>query len=263
MSDFEFRFGGIERLYSAEALQRLRRARVCVVGIGGVGSWAVEALARSGVGQLALVDMDEVCVSNVNRQLHALDGAVGLAKTEVMARRVQAINPECCVRTIGEFFLPSTAEQILHPGYDYVLDAIDNVPNKCLLIASCVKRGIPIVTVGGAGGRKDPAAIRLADLALSSHDGLLQQVRRKLREEYAFPRDPQLFQVASVFSRERQYIPQVEGAGCAPPEHGLDLRLNCNNGYGTASFVTGTFGFLAASHIVSTLAEGVGRVRGT
>lgn len=255
MSDFDFRFGGIRRLYAASGLERLRRARVCVVGIGGVGSWAVEALARSGVGGLTLVDLDEVCVSNVNRQLHALDGAVGMAKVTAMAERIRAINPECNVNPIQEFFSPQTAEQILCGKFDYVLDAIDNVPNKCLLIARCREMGIPVMTVGGAGGRRDPAAIKVADLALTTHDGLLQQVRKRLRDEFQFPKAPkELFGVPCVYSTEPQVFPQQDGSVCANPEPGAPLRLNCDNGYGTATFVTGTFGFVAAARIVSALA---------
>ena len=170
MSDFEFRFGGIGRLFGVDALARLRAAHVCVVGIGGVGSWTVEALARSGVGQLTLVDLDEICISNVNRQLHALNADVGRAKVEVMAERVRGINPECDVRPLPEFFTESNAEALLNTRYDFVVDAIDSLANKCRLIALCRDKKIPIVTCGGAGGRQDPTQVRVADLADTSHD---------------------------------------------------------------------------------------------
>ena len=236
VNDFETRFGGIARLYSAGGLQRLRRAHVCVVGIGGVGSWAVEALARSGVGRLTLVDMDDVCVSNINRQLPAMDGTIGQSKVDVMAQRIRAINPECDVHRFNECFHPSTAEKILTPRYDFVLDAIDDVPNKCLLIARCCELTIPVITSGGAGGRRNPAEVQLTDLALTTHDGLLQQVRKKLRDAYGFPREPKkTFNVPCVFS--------------------LEARQNCDRDYGTASFVTGTFGFLAAAHVVAAIAS--------
>jgi tRNA A37 threonylcarbamoyladenosine dehydratase len=178
MSDFDFRFGGIGRLYNPAGLARLRAAHVCVIGIGGVGSWAAEALARSAIGQLTLVDMDEVCVSNVNRQLHALNPAIGLPKVQVMAERIHAINPECRVHALPEFFNESTADAILSERFDFVIDAIDNVPNKCLLMARCRQKAIPIVTAGGAGGRRDPSAIQTADLAFTGHDGLLRAVRK-------------------------------------------------------------------------------------
>ena len=256
MSDFDFRFGGIRRLYGTVGLQRLRSARVCVVGIGGVGSWAVEALARSGIGGLTLVDLDEVCVSNVNRQLHALDSAVGQSKVVVMGQRVAAINSECAVNAVQEFFTPQTAEQILSEKIDCVMDAIDNVPNKCFLIARSREMGIPVVTVGGAGGRRDPTKVRVADLSLTTHDGLLQQVRKRLRDEFQFPREPKkLFGIPCVYSTEPQVFPQYDGSVCAQPQRGSDLRLNCDNGYGTASFVTGTFGFAAAAQIISALVE--------
>ena len=253
-SDYEQRFGGIGRLYSAEGLKRLRRAHVCVVGVGGVGSWAVEALARSGIGALTLVDLDEVCVSNINRQLHSLDGEIGKAKAEVMAQRAQAINPECRVQAVVDFFTAATAQDILATPFDYVLDAIDNVPNKCLLIARCREKNIPVITVGGAGGRRDPSGIRVADLGESTHDRLLQSIRKTLRKEYGFPQEPRArFGVDCVFSAEPQVYPQPDGTVCLQRDPGSDLRLTCGSGYGTASFVTGAFGFVAAAHVVKKL----------
>src|SRR5580704_14447785 len=141
MNDDDLRFGGLARLYGSDGLQRLLQTRVCVVGIGGVGSWAAEALARSAVGQITLVDLDDVCLSNVNRQLHALDGTIGRPKVEVMAERIRAIHPTCATRPLAEFFTETTADQILQTRFDFVLDAIDQVANKCLLIARCRQRG--------------------------------------------------------------------------------------------------------------------------
>jgi tRNA threonylcarbamoyladenosine dehydratase len=245
--DADVRFGGLARLYGEDGLQRLLRARVCVVGIGGVGSWAAESLARSGIGHITLVDLDDVCVSNVNRQLHALDGAIGRPKVEVMAERIHAIHPACRVRAMAAFFTATTADEILENRFDFVLDAIDQAVNKSLLIARCRQKEIPIVTVGGAGGRRDPAAIAVADLAHSSHDALLRQVRTKLREDHAFTRDPKTpFGVPCVFSTEP----------AAAPAEGCAGRVTCDNGYGTASFVTGAFGLVAASCVVSKIAAG-------
>jgi tRNA A37 threonylcarbamoyladenosine dehydratase len=247
MNDDEQRFGGLARLYGAGGLQKLLQASVCVVGIGGVGSWSAEALARSGIGQITLVDLDDVCVSNVNRQLHALDGAIGRPKVEVMAERIRAIHPACKVTTIAAFFTETTAEEILEPRFDFVIDAIDHAANKSLLIALCRQKEIPIVSGGGAGGRRDPAVIEVADLAQTSHDALLRQVRQKLREDHGFPRDPKTpFGVPCVFSTEPATAP---AEGCAG-------RVTCDNGYGTASFVTGTFGLVAASCVVSKIAAG-------
>jgi tRNA threonylcarbamoyladenosine dehydratase len=256
MNGYETRFSGLGRLLGADSLQRLRRAHVCVIGLGGVGSWAVESLARSGIGELTLVDLDDVCIGNVNRQLHALDGELGKPKVEVMARRAQAINPDCLVHPVHAFFVKSNAEQILSPKYDAVLDAIDGVSLKCLLIATSVRRGLPLVTVGAAGGRRDPTAVTVTDLAFSSHDPLLQEVRRSLRRKHAFPRGDQPFGIECVFSREHMVYAAADGSVCAqrPPE--ADLRLDCNTGLGTASFVTGAFGLAAAGRIVQRIAAG-------
>jgi len=258
MSDFDFRFGGIGRLYGADALARLRAAHVCVVGIGGVGSWAVEALARSGVGHLTLVDLDEVCVSNVNRQLHALNPEVGRAKVEVMAERVRGINPECEVRPRLEFFTEANADALLGSHHDFVVDAIDSLTNKCLLLAKCRDRQIPVVTCGGAGGRRDPTAIRVADLALTTHDRLLQKLRDKLRKDFGFPRGEKMFGIDAVYSPEPPVYPARDGTVCGQRETGADgeaLKLNCDSGFGTATFVTGTFGFVAAAHVVRSIAD--------
>jgi tRNA A37 threonylcarbamoyladenosine dehydratase len=176
-----------------------------------------------------------------------LDGVIGRPKTEVMAERVSAIHPACQVRAMTAFFTETTAEEILASPYDFVLDAIDQVANKCLLIARCRQKGIPIICAGGAGGRRDPAAIKVADLARTSHDALLHQVRKRLRDDHGFPRDPKAsFGVPCVFSTE----PAI------PPAEGCGGRLTCDNGYGTASFVTGAFGLMAASHVVSKIAAG-------
>ena len=256
MSDYEARFSGIGRLYSAAGLERLRRAHVCVVGIGGVGSWAVEALARSGVGALTLVDLDEVCVSNINRQLHATTPNVGRPKAEVMAARCQAINPECEVRAMVDFFTPATAGQILSSPFDGVIDAIDNLPNKALLISHARAKGIPVVTTGGAGGRQSPSGILVKDLAQTTHDPLLQELRKRLRKEHGFPSDPKaLFHVDCVYSPEPMVYPHKDGTVCGVKEADSTLRLDCESGYGTAAFVTGTFGFMAAAQMVAKIAR--------
>lgn len=254
-SDFDFRFGGIARLFGVPALQRLRSAHVCIVGIGGVGSWAVEALARSGIGKLTLIDLDDVCVSNVNRQLHALDSAVGRPKVEVMADRVRLINSECDVRPVTQFFTEVNAAELLDPGCHYVVDAIDSVSNKCLLLALCRERNIPVVTSGGAGGRRDPTRIRISDLAVTSHDRLLQKVRDRLRKEHGFPRGEQKFGIPCVHSPEPPQYPQCDGTMAKTRGEDTDLRLNCESGFGTATFVTGAFGFAAASIVVQSFAE--------
>lgn len=253
MTGFEERFGGMGRLCSTPGVARLRAAHVLVVGIGGVGSWTVEALARSGVGELTLVDLDDVCITNTNRQLHAVQSELGKPKVEAMARRVAGINPECKVHALQAFFLKSNADELLAPKFDYVVDAIDSPSRKALLIAKCRERGLPIVVTGGAGGRRDPSAIEVTDLAFSSHDRLLMAVRRVLRGEYGFPRNQQAFGVECVLSRESAVFPGGDGTVCTERPENPDLRLDCRSGYGTACFVTGTFGFVAASRVVRAL----------
>jgi tRNA A37 threonylcarbamoyladenosine dehydratase len=254
MSDLDLRFGGIRRLYGASGLACLARAHACVLGIGGVGSWAAEALARTGVGRITLVDLDDICVSNVNRQLHALDGEIGRPKAEAMARRIQNINPACEVTPVLEFFGADNVDRLLAPRFDCVIDAIDHVASKCLLIAACHARSIPIMVCGAAGGRRDPAAIRVADLAQATHDRLLQQTRTRLRAMHGFPRRPQKkFGVECVFSPEPAVFHWKDGTICSKREEGSALRLDCESGYGTAAFVTGAFGFVAAARVVARL----------
>jgi tRNA A37 threonylcarbamoyladenosine dehydratase len=258
-TDYEARFSGIARLYGKDGAERLRAADICVVGVGGVGSWSAEALARTGIGALTLVDLDEVCVSNVNRQLPALTSAVGRTKVQVLKERAEEINPECKVTAVEEFFTSATAERLLAGSFDVVLDAIDHVGNKVLLLAECTRRQIPVVTVGGAGGRRDPTAVRVADLAFTSHDRLLQRVRKILRSDFGFPeglRTP--FGIPCVYSVEAPVFPQPDGTVCETRGEATELRMNCNSGYGSATFVTGAFGFAAAAEVVRLIVGGNG-----
>ena len=250
-NDYAQRFSGIARLYGSAGAERLRRAHVCVVGVGGVGSWAVEALARTGVGALTLVDLDEVCVSNVNRQLPALTSEVGKPKVQVLKERVAGINEECRVQVVEEFFTTSNSAEILSVHFDCVLDGIDDVGNKALLLAECVRRKIPVVSAGGAGGRRGPTAIRVADLAFTTHDRLLQRLRKVLRADHGFSEDPKVpFGIPCVYSTELPVFPQSDGTVCATRGDATELRMNCNSGYGSASFVTGAFGFAASAEVV-------------
>ncbi len=256
MKNYEARFGGIKRLYGTDGQARLQAAHICVVGIGGVGSWVVEALARTGLGELTIIDLDDVCISNVNRQLHAVTGEFGKPKIEVMAERVRLIHPDCKINALHSLFTAKTASEILAANFTGVVDAIDQTPMKALLIARCRELKLPIVTTGGAGGRRDPTALRVADLAQTTHDGLLAATRKILRDEYNFPRDPKAkFGVDCVFSPEPQVFPAADGSVCAErPAHG-SLRLDCRSGYGTATFVTGAFGFAAAAQVVKRIVE--------
>ena len=254
MSDFEQRFGGIARLYGKNGLEKLRAAHVCVVGIGGVGTWAVEALARSGIGALTLVDLDEVCVTNINRQLPALTETVGKSKVAVMAERIRAINPDCNICAEQKFFNAQTAGELFATRFDFVLDAIDDTANKVLLLISCRESNVPVITCGGAGGRRELTSVRVGDLSQASHDQLLAEVRRRLRKAHGFPAGKSAMNLPCVYSVEPAVFPQADGSVCelrSAAEEGA--RLNCNGGLGSATFVTGAFGFAAAGFVVRRL----------
>ncbi len=257
--EYDLRFGGLARLYGTAALAHLREMHVCVVGLGGVGSWAVEGLARSGVGRLTLIDWDTVAASNVNRQLPALTGTVGQKKVALLAERVAAINPECRVEAIDDFLtLETLADYLsLERGYDYVIDAIDSIKFKAAMIYHCRRNKIPIITVGGAGGMTDPTQVQVRDLSRTDNDPLAAKVRQTLRRDHNFSRNPKrYFGVECVFSAEQKRYPKADGSvGHEKPGiHGLSL--DCSLGYGAASFVTATFGFVAASRVINkTLAR--------
>ena len=256
--DYLQRFGGLGRLLGQAHLTRLAAAHVCVIGLGGVGSWVVEGLARSGVGALTLVDLDDVCITNINRQLPALDGEIGRPKVTVLAERVGRINPGCRVVSEAAFFTSSSASRLLEPRYDFVVDAIDAVPHKALLIAAARERGLPVLTLGGAGGRCDPARIRVGDIG-EAGDELLRQVRKRLRRDHGFSagahRGITRMGVPCVWSEERPVFPWADGTCAAEPEPGSNLKLDCSSGLGSAVFVTGVFGLIAAGEIVRRLSQ--------
>ena len=257
--DFERRFGGVRRLYGAAAFERFQQAHICVIGIGGVGSWVAEALARTAIGELTLIDPDHVAESNINRQVHALTPELGKAKAQAMRERIAAINPRCRVNLIEEFLAEDNLETLLHDKYDYVVDAIDSARTKVALIAHCKRRKIKLVCVGGAGGQIDPARIQLDDLARTSQDPLLSKVRSKLRKEHGFPRDPKKrFGVDCVYSTEPLIYPTAEGGVCyEKPEDAHIHGLNCA-GFGSSVCVTSVFGMLAVAKVLNVLAANVG-----
>jgi tRNA A37 threonylcarbamoyladenosine dehydratase len=244
---FERRFGGIARLYGSDALQRFQQAHVCVVGIGGVGSWAVEALARSAVGRITLIDLDNVAESNVNRQIHALGDEFGKAKVTAMAERIHAINPLCQVTQIEDFVTLDNLDAMLGGGYDFVIDAIDSARTKAAMIAWCKRHKVKLIVSGGAGGRVDPTQILIADLSRTIQDPLLARVRTLLRREYGFPKDPKKkFGVDCVFSSETLQQSKT-GAACdvdAGAQH--STGLNCA-GYGSSMTVTATVALVAVA----------------
>jgi tRNA A37 threonylcarbamoyladenosine dehydratase len=277
--DFERRFGGIARLYGAPALARFRAAHLCVIGVGGVGSWIVEALARSAIGQLTLIDLDNVAESNINRQIQALSSTIGQPKISALAERIGQINPYCQVNQIEDFVTPDNLEQMIGSGhYDFVIDAIDDVRAKTALIAYCREHQIRLLTIGSAGGQRDPTQIAIRDLAKTEQEPLLAKVRKRLRAYHRFPRgDKVKFGIEAVFSMEAVRFPdlcdplQTTAAGAV--ETGISgiggtgiggtgissgggiTGLNCA-GFGSAMVVTASFGLAAAGRVLQLLADG-------
>ena len=255
--DLERRFGGILRLYGKQALTRFTAARICVLGIGGVGSWAAEALARSAIGHITLVDMDHVAESNINRQCHALDTTLGKAKVQVTATRIRQINPACQVTAIEDFITVDNLETLMSERYDYIIDCIDGFRTKARLIAWCRRHRVRIITVGGAGGQTDPTRIRVADLSRTEHDALFSKTRKLLRHEYGFPANlKRRFEVPCVYSEEQAVYLAEDGKISAqkPDTQGIG-GLNCGGGLGSVMTVTASFGLIAAAHVLKKLSE--------
>ncbi len=251
------RFGGTRRLYGEQAVDVLRAAHVCVIGLGGVGSWAAEALARTGIGELTLIDMDDVCVTNINRQIHAMNGTVGQSKIEVMAQRIKLINPECQVNLIDDFISAENQAEYLSKEFDYVIDAIDSLKAKAALLAYCRSNKIKVITIGGAGGQIDPTQIKVADLTKTIQDPLAKKLKDRLRREHNFPTNPaRKFGIDCVFSTEQLKYPQADGTVCAAKSSAEGpKRMDCASGFGAATMVTASFGFVAASRVVDKLIQ--------
>ncbi len=251
------RFSGITRLYGSEAASWIAGSHFCVIGIGGVGSWVAEALARSGVGQITLIDLDDLCVTNTNRQIHALDSTIGQSKVEAMAERLMAINPMCLVNPVADFITPDNQAELLEQNFDGVIDAIDSVKAKTALIAHCKRYKIPLITVGGAGGQTDPRLITSGDLAKTIQDPLLAKVRNQLRREHNFSTNSKRkFGIEAVYSTQQLVYPQMDGSVCqqkAQMSDGSAMKMDCNAGFGAATMVTGSFGFVAAARAIDKL----------
>lgn len=251
------RFAGIDRLYGAGSIERLSRCRVAVVGLGGVGSWVAEALARSALGYLRLIDADDVCLSNTNRQLPALEGTHGHAKVAVMAARCQRISPLLDVEPVPAFVTAANLEAQLAGELDLVIDACDSFRSKVEMIAWCRRRKLPIVVSGSAGGRTDPTLVRARDLSRTEHDAMLARVRKVLRAEFGFPRNKdRYFGVPAVYSLENVRYPQPDGSVCGVrpvADDGGSLKLDCGGGLGAATHVTGAFAFAMAGKAIELL----------
>lgn len=249
------RFGGITRLYGQDATQALYNSHVCVAGIGGVGSWTAEALARSGVGHITIIDLDDICTTNTNRQIHALTETVGRAKVEVMASRIHAINPQCKVTAIEDFVTADTVTEYLTSDIDVVIDATDSIKAKAAMINHCKRHKIPIITVGGAGGQIDPTQVTRGDLAKTTQDPLAAKLRSELRRFYGFSKNPKRrFGVECIYSTEQLRYPQPDGSVCfnkSTMEGGT--RLDCAGGFGAVVTVTATFGMFAAASAINRI----------
>lgn len=250
------RFSGVARLYGVDGLTRFEKAHIIIIGIGGVGSWVAEALARNAIGKLTLIDMDVVAESNINRQLPALTSTLGRNKIDVMKERILDINHQCEVICIDDFISQENLQDYIwnEPNIkpDYVIDCIDNSRIKASLIAWCKRRKIPIITLGGAGGQVNPELIKIADLSRTVHDPLLSKTRKLLRQDYGFSCNPKRrFGVPCVYSTEHIIFP-VDNHETDNNQTG-NLPLSCAKGIGSSIMVTGTFGFMAASFVLQKL----------
>ncbi len=247
-ADLARRFGGVRRLYGEAGLARFQAAHLCVIGIGGVGSWVAEALARNAVGRITLIDLDNIAESNVNRQIHAIEGEFGKAKVSAMAERIRAINPACRVQEIEDFATVDNIGAMLNRGFDGVADAIDDAAVKAAIAAHCRTNDLSLVMTGGAGGRLDPTRIGSADLAKTSGDRLLAKVRTTLRRDYGFPRGAKAkFGIPCIYSDEAVIRP-TEPACDNDPITGLSCA-----GYGSSVCVTASFGMAAAAIMLKLL----------
>lgn len=262
--DVARRFGGVSRLYGAVGLTRLQASHVCVIGIGGVGSWAVEALARNAIGRITLIDLDNIAESNVNRQLHAVDGAFGKAKVTAIAERMRLINPNLVVTEVEDFITSENVNHVLDQNFDGIIDCIDDAQAKMAIANFCKQKQIPLIMTGGAGGRLDPTQIKHEDLSQVTGDRLLAKVRNGLRREYGFPkgsdgtgklsvakRKAASFGITAVYSSEPVLQPDNENVACDTSNTGV-TGLNCA-GYGSSVCVTAPFGFTAVSLLLRRL----------
>ncbi len=244
-------FGSLARVYGKNSMQALQQAHVCVVGIGGVGSWAAESLARTGVGRITLIDGDDIARSNINRQCHTLESTLGQMKAAIMKQRILDINPVCECTAIESYIDEKNLFDLIDPGFSCVIDAIDRIKYKAALIYYCKRNKIPVVTTGGAGGLTDPSQIQIADLSRTWNDPLAASVRLCLRQQHNFTRNlKRSFGVPCVFSTQQQRYPDAEGNVGYKKPGVAGLSLDCGFGYGSVVAVTATFGFNAAAKAV-------------
>ena len=253
-TDYQKRFDGLKRLYGDDAFKLFKKLHIAVVGIGGVGSWAAESLARSGIGEITLIDYDTIAISNMNRQIHALDSSIGTKKIKHMEDRIHQINPACKVNMIDDFVNMDNMKEYMSPNYDYVIDAIDSIKFKAYMIYYCKRNKIPIITTGGAGGLTDPTMIQIKDLSRTYNDALAACVRKQLRDDYNFSKNTKrYFGIECVFSSQQPVYPKEDGTVSheKPGIHGVNL--DCSFGYGASVNVTATFGFVVVSRVMARI----------
>ncbi len=250
-------FSGTRRLYSDSGVERLERAKVMVIGIGGVGSWVAEALVRSAVGHIVLVDLDDICVSNTNRQAHTLKNTIGQLKVEAMADRLRLINPQCKVTCIVDFVNRDNLAELIDTNIDYVVDAIDNARVKAAIIKHCKRNKIRVITIGGAGAQIDPLKVQVSDLSRTWQDPLSAKVRSELRRNYGFSKNPKRrFGVECVYSTEQLRYPNADGTVDFEKNSGeLAGKLDCAQGLGASVVVTATFAMVASSRVLNRLTQ--------
>ena len=252
------RFGGVERLYGRAGLSRFKQSHIIVIGIGGVGSWAVEALARNAIGKITLIDMDVVAESNINRQLPAMTSTLGRNKIDVMADRIYEINPDCEISLIDDFITQDNLAELIGDETDYVIDCIDSSIVKAALIAWCKRRKIKIITLGGAGGQTNPSLIKVSDLNKTEHDPLLSKTRKLLRQDYDFTNNvKRRFAIPCVFSSEHLKYADLNGemTNQKPDSSTQTNDLSCAGGIGSSVMVTASFAFIAVSYVLDKLSK--------
>lgn len=255
MSEQNPRFGGIARLYGTLAAEKIQSARIAVVGIGGVGSWIAECLARTGVRNIILMDMDDICITNINRQLHATTESIGKMKVTAMGERIRAINPEAQVTELSSFYTEANANILFDCKPDIIIDAIDVRLPKAHLIATCYERKQAIITCGGSGGKIDPTKIQVADLSKSHGDPLLSLLRKTLHKDYLLPlgAKPKKLYIPCVFSPEKPMFPTCDGSVSETRDPAFQGRMACDAGFGSASHITASFGFFACAEAFKQL----------
>lgn len=251
------RFGGIARLYGQDALQALHQAHFAVIGLGGVGTWAAEALARSGVGELTLIELDDVCVTNTNRQSHALKSNIGQSKNRVISKRLKEINPDIVIHSIEDFIDQDNMQNLIGKQHHVVIDAMDAAHIKARLVAYCLAIKVRLITVGSSGGKRNPQLVTADDLGRTASDPMLAKIRTQLYRHYNFARDKnRKFRVDAVYSTEQMVYPKPDGSVCMDKQFLQEgVKLDCAGGFGSSVMVTGSFGFIAATKAIERYLE--------